>query len=111
MAKSNEPIWWSLFAAGGVVAALMLPVLILITGIAIPAGWITASSFLMLLREPLARFYLFVAISLSLFHATHRTRLVLNDLGLRSMGRTLAVLLYGLAILGTVLAAIFLMRL
>ena len=36
MAKSNEPIWWSLFSAGGVVAALLVPVRIFLTGIAWP---------------------------------------------------------------------------
>ena len=28
MAKSNEPIWWSLFSAGGVVTAFFIPVTI-----------------------------------------------------------------------------------
>ena len=38
MAKSNEPIWWSLFSAGGMVAAMIFPILIIITGILIPFG-------------------------------------------------------------------------
>ena len=39
MAKSNEPIWWSLFSAGGMVAAMVLPILIIITGVLVPFGW------------------------------------------------------------------------
>ena len=36
MAKSNEPIWWSLFSAGGMIAAMVFPILIVITGILVP---------------------------------------------------------------------------
>ena len=33
MARSNKPILWLPFAGGGLVAALIIPVLILITGV------------------------------------------------------------------------------
>ena len=36
MKKSNEPIWWSLFSAGGMIAAMVFPILIIITGFLIP---------------------------------------------------------------------------
>ena len=36
--RANEPIFWALFGAGGVVAAFVLPVMIFITGIAVPLG-------------------------------------------------------------------------
>jgi fumarate reductase subunit D len=39
-ARTNEPIFWSLFGAGGVVVAFVLPMLILLTGIAYPLGWL-----------------------------------------------------------------------
>jgi fumarate reductase subunit D len=111
MAKSNEPIWWSLFAAGGVVAALLVPITVIITGIAVPAGWISERALYDLIHHPLARLYLFVVVSLSLFHGTHRTLLTLMDLGLKRMRQLLAVFLYGSAIVGTVLAAVFLVKL
>jgi len=38
MARSNKPILWLPFAAGGLVAALIIPVLILITGVLMPLG-------------------------------------------------------------------------
>src|SRR5215510_3758696 len=38
MARSNKPILWLPFAAGGLVAALIIPVLILITGMLMPLG-------------------------------------------------------------------------
>ena len=41
MAKSNEPFWWALFGAGGMVAALFLPATVLVTGIGVAVGSIT----------------------------------------------------------------------
>jgi fumarate reductase subunit D len=38
MARSNKPILWLPFAGGGLVAALLTPVLILITGVLMPLG-------------------------------------------------------------------------
>ncbi|MES4792526.1 MAG: fumarate reductase subunit D, partial [Chloroflexota bacterium] len=32
--RSNEAFWWSLFSAGGVISAFLLPITILITGLA-----------------------------------------------------------------------------
>jgi fumarate reductase subunit D len=108
MARSNEPIWWSLFSAGGVVAAFFMPITIVITGIAVGGGWITANELLKLAVHPLARLYLFVLISFPLFHWAHRFRFVAVDLGLKGAGQILAVTCYGMAILGTALAALFL---
>ena len=111
MARSNEPIWWSLFSAGGVVAALLMPVAIILTGIAVPAGWLDAQQLGDLIRQPLARLYLFLLISLPLFHWAHRFRFTLMDLGLKGLGGLLAVVCYGAAIVGTVLSIVFLVRL
>jgi fumarate reductase subunit D len=111
MSKSNEPIWWGPFSAGGQVSALLTPVTVLITGFAVPAGWISAQVLYHLLHHPLARLYLFVLIWLSLFHGSHRTLTTLAELGLKGMRSLLAVLLYGGAIVGTVIAAVLLIRL
>jgi len=92
------------------VAALLVPITILLTGIAIPAGWISEQSLYQLVHNPLARLYLFVLISLPLFHGAHRLLFTLLDLGLKDMRRILAVVFYGAAILGTILAAIWLAR-
>lgn len=104
MTKSNEPIAWSLFSAGGVVAALFLPITMLLTGIAVPTGWIKADQLHQLLDHPLARLYVFLIISLPLFHWAHRFRYVAVDLGIKGYNRLLAVLCYGAAIVGTALA-------
>jgi fumarate reductase subunit D len=108
MVKSNEPIWWSLFSAGGVVAAFFLPVTIVVTAIGVPADWISPGALQQLLQNPLARLYLFVIISLPLFHWAHRFRYVVADLGLKGLGPVPAIVCYGAAILGTATAAFFL---
>ncbi|WP_369075236.1 fumarate reductase subunit D, partial [Aromatoleum toluclasticum] len=38
MKRSNAPIFWGLFGEGGMLAALFGPVLVFITGIAVPLG-------------------------------------------------------------------------
>ena len=111
MTRSNEPIWWSLFSAGGVVAAFFIPVTIILTGIAIPVGLIDVGQFNELIRHPLARVYLFVLISLPLFHWAHRFRYAVVDLGLIGLGRVLALFFYGLAIVGTSFALYYLLLL
>jgi len=40
-----EPLAWLLFSAGGVLAALALPVLVFLFGIAYPLGWLQAPSY------------------------------------------------------------------
>ncbi|OGT78892.1 MAG: fumarate reductase [Gammaproteobacteria bacterium RIFCSPLOWO2_02_FULL_56_15] len=87
MKRSNEPIFWSLFGAGGLVVAFILPMLIFITGIAVPLG--------ILPREVLeferiqdfanhwpGKLFIFAVISLTLWHSAHRIFLSLHDLGI-----------------------------
>lgn len=115
MAKSSEPFWWSLFAAGGVVAAFLVPIHIVLTGIAAPAGWAGGAfeyrRVLGLVSHPLSRVYLFVLISLPLFHWAHRFRFTLVDLGVRGGRGVVAIACYGAAIAGTILAGLVLVGL
>jgi fumarate reductase subunit D len=104
VARSNEPFWWILFSVGGVVAAFLVPVHIVIFGLAVPLGWVSLShaKLLALLGQPLVKVYLFVLIALPVFHWAHRFRFLLEDLGLHGLRTPLAVLCYGSAIAGTV---------
>jgi fumarate reductase subunit D len=111
MAKSNDPLPWSVFAVGGVIAAFLMPITVLFTGFALLAGWVSAPGFYTLLRHPLARLYLFVVIALPLFHGMHRILLTLMDFGLQGARVLLAVLLYGAALGGAVAALVLLVRL
>jgi fumarate reductase subunit D len=105
MAKSsNEAFWWSLFSAGGMVAALLVPVHIVVNGIAEPLGWVSVDHLRALVSHPLTKLYLFVLFSLPFFHCAHRVRHTLYDTGLRGYQTPIAVLCYGAAIIGTVAA-------
>lgn len=114
MAKSTgETIWWSLFAVGGVVAALAVPALILITGLLVPLingeairgpQPVTHATAMRLVGSPVGRVFLFVVIALPLFHCVHRFRHTLKDLGVHGAPGLVAALCYGSAIAGTVLA-------
>ncbi len=110
MAKSYEALWWSLFALRSAVAAFLFPITILITGIAVPAGLLSEQALYHVVHHPLTCLYLFVAISFPLFHAAHRLHLMLRDVGLRALSGPLGVLLYGAALVGTVLASVFLVQ-
>jgi fumarate reductase subunit D len=103
--RSSAPLWWLLFSAGGVASALLMPIAIVITGIAVPAGWVSAEALLDVVHHPATRLVLFVLVSLSLFHWAHRFRYALVDLGLGRIGRQ-AWLFYGIAAAGTVTMAV-----
>ncbi len=116
LTKSNEALWWSLFSAGGVMAALFLPVMIFVTGFVLPfmmgddieaqrdrvVGLVTFWP---------VRLALFGVILLSFFHCAHRIRHVLMDFGLRWAGVALMICCYGAAAGGAVAAGLILVRL
>jgi fumarate reductase subunit D len=109
-AQMSHAVWWGLFAVGGMTAAVLLPVHILIQGVLGPLGVVPAVSnyydtYAAAVANPLVELYLFVLISLPLFHAAHRLRYLLYDLGLRAGRSAIAVVMYGAAVLGTLVAA------
>jgi fumarate reductase subunit D len=107
--KSAEPLLWTLFSAGGVVAALAVPVHLFLFGVAIPLGWVGDPGhehLLALLRHPLTRLYLFVLCTLALLHAAHRFRYTLYDgLQIKHLNELINVACYGGAVAGSVAAA------
>jgi succinate dehydrogenase subunit D len=75
--RSAEPFLWLLFSAGGMVAALVLPVLLFLFGVAFPLGILDAPDHVHLLtvvRNPLTKLALFGVCVLALFHWAHRFR-------------------------------------
>lgn len=108
--KHNDPFWWTLFGAGGTLSAFLLPVHVALIGIAIPMGWLDApgyESLRSLVEHPITRLYLFVLISLSLFHWAHRFRYTLYDgLMLKHLESYIMIVCYGGAFVGTVITAI-----
>jgi fumarate reductase subunit D len=110
--RHHEPLLWMLFSAGGVMSAVMMPVLVLLFGVAFPLAWITPPSHaqvLAALSHPLTRLVLLPLCVLSLFHWAHRFRHTLYDgLQIKHLNEVIAVLCYGGAIVGSV-AAVYLL--
>ena len=114
MAKSNKPIVWGLFAAGGTITAFITPIMIFVTALAIPLGIISPDALAYdrvhaLLDHWFWKLVMFAFISLSLWHAAHRLRITAHDFGMRSDG-TVSVIVYTLAALGTVASAVYLLQ-
>ena len=112
--RSHEPIFWSLFGAGGVLSALVGPALILITGVLAPLGLLLApdalrhENVLALAQHPLGKLALLAVVALFLFHGCHRVLHSLHDLGLHA-GRGAAVFFYGFATVGSLVCAALLL--
>lgn len=109
MARPVTPLLWLLFSAGGTIAALLFPVHVFLIGLAFPLGWVEAPTYTFLrglVGHPLTRMYLFVLISLPLFHWAHRFRYTLYDgLQIKHLTALIIVLCYGAALAGSILAA------
>src|SRR5581483_3361345 len=106
---SNEPFFWILFSAGGMMAAIFIPIHLFLFGVAFPLTWLKAPSYVQLMslaRLPLVRVYLFVLCSLPLFHWAHRFRYTLYDgLKVKHLNELIFALCYGGAAVGTIIAA------
>ena len=109
MTDRLTPFMWTLFSAGGVIAALLFPVHLFLNGLAFPLGWVDAPSYEAvrgLVQHPATRLYLFVLIVLPLFHWAHRFRYMLYDvLQLYHLTVLIAVLCYGAALGGSAFTA------
>jgi fumarate reductase subunit D len=106
--------WWFMFAQGGVLAALLIPVHILVQGILGPLGVVHVvdrnyDTWISILGNPIVKLYLLVLISLPFFHFAHRLRYLLVDLGVPAAKTLVAqVIFYGAAVVVT-LAAIYIL--
>jgi fumarate reductase subunit D len=109
-----EPFLWLLFSAGGVLAALFLPILVFLFGVAFPLKWISSprhDDLLALLRNPLTLIVLFVLCALALFHWAHRFRYTLYDgLQIKHLNGLINLICYGGAIVGSVTAGFVLFQ-
>ena len=107
-----EPLLWILFSAGGVLAALLIPVLLLLFGVLFPLGWTTAPShghLISILGHPLVRVGSFVFCVLALFHWAHRFRYTLYDgLQIKHLNELVNLVCYGGAVVGSVASAVVL---
>ena len=114
MKRSNAPIFWLLFGAGGMLSALLGTALVFITGLAVPLGWplpddlLTYPRALAFAQQWFAKGFLFVVITLFAWHAVHRIFHSLHDIGVHN-GALAKLVCYGGAALITIVAAVALL--
>lgn len=112
MARSNKPIVWGPFAAGGTLTAFLTPALVLLTLLAalghvpdllaydrlytLASHWLTKVAFV-------------GVVFLSLWSAAHRLRITCYDLGIRA-DTLVATLVYAGALAGTGASVLYLLR-
>ena len=110
MTIAKKSVIWGLFAAGGTVSAFVFPVLIalflLVALGKVPAG-LQFENIHAFATNWLGKIALFVVISLSLWHAAHRLRVVFHDFGVR-LDNLVANAVYAVALIGTLMTAFYL---
>lgn len=103
--------FWFMFANGGVITALLVPVHVLIQGILGPLGIVNVvdqhyDTWIRILGNPLVKLYLLVLVLFAFFHFAHRIRYFLMDLGVHAAKSLPAqVVFYGGAVVVTLVAA------
>jgi len=107
MKRSNEPIFWSLFGAGGILSALIGVALVFVTGIGVPLALLVSEELMQYQRmlgfaqHWLGKIIVFAIIVLFLWHAALRIFHLLHDFGVHA-GTAARVICYGLTLLCTI---------
>ena len=108
--RSNAPIFWGLFGAGGMLSALFGPVLVFITGVAVPLGFLLPSGtmsypkVLAFAQNFIGKGFIFAVIALFLWFAAHRVYHSLHEVGIHP-GLLAKLLCYGSAFVATIISA------
>ena len=108
--RSNAPVFWLLFGAGGMLSALFGTALVFLTGIAAPLAWPFGPDFMSYPRvlafsqNWFAKGLLFVVVMLFAWHAVHRIYHSLHDVGIHT-GTAAKLVCYGTAMAVTLVAA------
>ena len=112
MAIAKKAFVWGLFAAGGTVSAFIFPLLIVLFLLMsmgrVPEG-LQYANIQAFAASWVGKAGLFIVISLSLWHAAHRLRVVFHDFGVR-LDKAVANAVYLVAFVGTVMTAFYLFK-
>ena len=113
--RAIAPVFWLLFGAGGMLAALFGPALIILTGIMAPRGWGMPARFadyahvLAFAHHPIGKLITLAVIALFFWHGAERIFLTLKDMRAGPPG-LLRWATYGVAALLSLLTLILLLR-
>jgi fumarate reductase subunit D len=114
MTRSHAPIFWLLFGAGGMLAALVGPALVYITGFdgagLLAADALSYAHVAAVAHSVVGKLFLFAVVALFAWHAVHRILCSLHDVGIHK-GLAAKSGCYGVAGLISVFAAITLLAL
>ena len=111
MKRSNAPVFWLLFGAGGMLAALFGTVLVFVTGLAVPLSGSDVLAYprvLAVAQSLVGKAFLFAVIALFAWHAAHRILCSLHDVGIHK-GLAARSVCYGAALVITLVAAVALL--
>jgi fumarate reductase subunit D len=111
-----EPLIWLLFGLGILVGTILLTGWLLVVGVALPFGMMHEDALAFLYVHPLAanpigRLLLLAMIALPLWKGAHHLRSLSIDFGGASRDPVVASLLYGIALLGSALGILAVIRL
>jgi fumarate reductase subunit D len=112
MARSNKPIVWGPFAAGGTLTAFLTPALVLLTllaGLGHVPGALSYDALRALAAQWPMKLALVGIVFLTLWSAAHRLRITCHDLGLRA-DTLVATVVYAGALAGTAASVLYLWR-
>jgi fumarate reductase subunit D len=93
MKRSHAPIFWLLFGAGGMLAALFGPALVYVTGYMAMPSYDTVHA---VVHSFIGKAFLFFAVALFAWHAAHRILCSLHDVGIHK-GLAAKSICYGIA--------------
>jgi fumarate reductase subunit D len=112
--RSLQPFLWLLFSVGGMVTALLTPILFLLFGIIFPLGLVASPDherLLTVLHYQLMRVALLGVCGFAFFHCAHRFHYILRDgLRLKHPNHVVTVICYISAITGSIMAGCILLR-
>lgn len=116
MKRSHAPIFWLLFGAGGMVAALCGAAMVWISsfdaafGVLLNPNLLSFENMRAFAQHPVGMLFLFVTTSLFAWHAMHRIFHSLHDVGIPA-GAAAKLICYGGALAITITAATALLAL
>ncbi|CAG21666.1 fumarate reductase subunit FrdD [Photobacterium profundum] len=109
--RSDEPVWWGLFGAGGTWFAMLTPVTILVLGIMVPLGILDADAMSYervsgFVTSFIGALFTIATLALPMWHAMHRLHHGMHDLKFHT-GVVGKIACYATAFLVSALAIIF----